>query len=278
MNIASPPTDIAAVVRFALAEDIGDGDITASLIPETKTVIAKIISRDQGILCGTPWVDEIFKQLDASVGIDWQVAEGDSLQNNQLIASLQGPARSILTAERTALNFLQTLSATASQSHYYASLVQHTDVKLLDTRKTIPGLRSAQKYAVKTGGCHNHRMGLYDSFLIKENHISACGSIAAAISNARSLHEEKAVEIEVQSLMELEQAIAAAADTIMLDNFELTAIQQAVTINGGRAKLEASGGIGEAELVKIAETGVDYISIGALTKNCKAFDLSLLVD
>jgi len=274
----SLPNDITAIVLLALTEDIGDGDITAELIAANKTTRAKIISRDQGVLCGQPWVNEILEQIDPSVTIAWGANDGDVIENNQVIAILEGSARSILTAERTALNFLQTLSATASISHYFSTLVKHTRVKLLDTRKTLPGLRSAQKYAVKTGGCHNHRMGLYDAFLIKENHIAACGSIESAISNARELHPPKAVEIEVRSLTELEQAIVAGADTIMLDNFTISDIEEAVSINGGRSKLEASGGIDEAKLVKIAETGVDYISIGALTKNCTAFDLSLLLE
>jgi nicotinate-nucleotide pyrophosphorylase (carboxylating) len=199
-------------------------------------------------------------------------------EQEQVLAVVSGSARHILTAERTALNFLQTLSATASQSHRYASLVAHTDVRLLDTRKTLPGLRSAQKYAVRVGGCYNHRMGLFDAFLIKENHINACGGIVKAIKTARSLYPDKPVEIEVQNLAELAQALSAAADIIMLDNFEISQIKKAVAINGGRCKLEASGGIGENTLVNIAETGVDYISIGSLTKDCKAIDLSLLLE
>lgn len=278
MTKLTPPDDVSAVVRFALAEDIGSGDITADLIPATKTVTAKIISRGSGTLCGRPWVDEVYRQLDSTVQLCWATAEGKELENEQLIASIKGSARSVLTGERTALNFLQTLSGTASQSRYFAALVAHTQVKLLDTRKTLPGLRTAQKYAVKLGGCHNHRMGLHDAFLIKENHISACGNIEAAITNARALHEDKPVEAEVQDLEQLEQAIVAGADIIMLDNFDLAEIKQALALNGGRARLEASGGIDEDTLVKIAETGVDYISIGLLTKNCKAIDLSLLVD
>ena len=277
MNLANLPADISSIVRFSLAEDIGSGDITAELIPVSKIISANIIARDRGILCGSPWVDEIFRQLDDSVQVSWKITDGDAVANDQIIASLEGSARSILTAERTALNFLQTLSATASRSHYFASMVSHTRVKLLDTRKTLPGLRSAQKYAVKTGGCHNHRMGLFDAFLIKENHIAACGSIESAIATAHSLHRDKPVEIEVRDFEELEQATAAGADIIMLDNFQVSDISEAVKINDGRSKLEASGGIDEEKLVNIAETGVDYISIGALTKNCKAFDLSLLV-
>jgi nicotinate-nucleotide pyrophosphorylase (carboxylating) len=277
MNLLTLPADIPTIVSFALAEDIGDGDITAELIPASKTIAAKILSRDHGILCGRPWVNEIFNQLDSSVQLDWKTAEGETIEDGQIIVTLEGASRSILTAERTALNFLQTLSATASRSHYFASMVSHTKVHLLDTRKTLPGLRSAQKYAVRTGGCHNHRMGLFDAFLIKENHIAACGSIESAIATAHALHPDKTVEIEVRNLAELEKAIAAGADIIMLDNFEFSDIGKAVTINDGRSKLEASGGIDEEMLVNIAETGVDYISIGALTKNCVALDLSLLV-
>tara|TARA_B100001105_G_scaffold47585_1_gene35627 strand:+ start:120 stop:950 length:831 start_codon:yes stop_codon:yes gene_type:complete len=273
-----PPADLHSVVCFALAEDIGSGDITAALIPAVNTVRAKIISRDQGILCGGPWVDEIFNQLDPSLQINWETEEGSSFEQGQVLAIVSGSARHILSAERTLLNFLQTLSATATQSHRYASLVAHTHVRLLDTRKTLPGLRSAQKYAVRVGGCYNHRMGLFDAFLIKENHISACGGIDKSIKTARSLYPDKPVEIEVQNLAELEQALSAAADIIMLDNFGISQIKKAVAINGGRSKLEASGGIGGNTLVNIAETGVDYISIGSLTKDCKAIDLSLLVE
>ena len=278
MSTPSTPHDVSAVVSFALEEDIGSGDISAQLIPDLKQVKASIISRDVGILCGQPWVEEIFRQLDSSVAINWQTAEGAAIEKELTIAKLVGTARSILTGERTALNFLQTLSATASVSQYYSSLVTHTSVRLLDTRKTLPGLRSAQKYAVRIGGCFNHRMGLYDAYLIKENHISACGSIESAITTARALNESKAVEIEVQTLDQLEAAIIAGADTVMLDNFDISTLEKAVYINAGRSKLEASGGINADSLVKIAETGVDYISIGALTKNCQAIDFSLLVD
>jgi nicotinate-nucleotide pyrophosphorylase (carboxylating) len=272
------PTDIKNVVTLSLNEDIGTGDITAKLIPETKILSAHIISREPGILCGRPWAEEIFKQIDDSVELNWSKNDGDSIAQGENILQLSGSARSILTAERTVLNFLQTLSAVATLSHYYSSLVRHTSVKLLDTRKTLPCLRTAQKYAVTTGGCFNHRIGLYDAFLIKENHITACGGIEASISKARSLHPEKPVEVEVRSLHELEQAIACSADIIMLDNFNIADTEKAVNLNKGRSKLEASGGIEKDMLIKFAETGVDYISIGALTKNCQAIDLSLLVD
>ena len=271
------PTDISDVVRACLKEDVGAGDITAELIPEDKILSATIISRESGIFCGRPWAEEVFRQVDSSVLLDWAIDEGAELCPNQEIVTIRGSARSILTAERTALNFLQTLSATSTQSHHYASLVEHTATKLLDTRKTLPGLRCAQKYAVRIGGCFNHRMGLYDAFLIKENHIRACGSIESAVSKAKTLHPGKPVEIEVQDLDELQQAITAGADIIMLDNFSIEATRAAVELNAGAAKLEASGGIETDRLVSIAETGVDYISLGALTKNCKAVDLSLLI-
>lgn len=278
MKAFTPPNDISQVVRFSLAEDIGKGDITAELIPKSKTVTASVISRERGIFCGRPWVDEIFHQLGSSIELNWSSKDGEEIASEQKILQLQGSARVILSAERTALNFLQTLSAAATLSHYYASLVAHTKVKLLDTRKTLPGLRSAQKYAVAIGGCYNHRMGLYDAFLIKENHIAACGGIEAAIKKAKSLYPNKSVEIEVRDLKELQQAISSQADTIMLDNFEIDEIIQAIGINDSRSTLEASGSIDEDTLVTIAETGVDYISIGALTKNCQALDLSLLIN
>lgn len=277
MDAVSPPDDITPVVQLALAEDIGTGDITAALIPAITQIEAKLISRDRGILCGSPWVNEVFTQLDDSVRLDWLAEEGNTIEVNQVIALLTGSARSILSGERTALNFLQTLSGTATSAHDYAALVAHTSTRLLDTRKTLPCLRTAQKYAVKTGGCHNHRMGLHDAFLIKENHIEACGGIEAAVTSARALDANKAVEVEVENIEQLQQALDAGADIIMLDNFPLPKIREAVALNGGRSKLEASGGIDDNTLVKIAETGVDYVSIGALTKHCKAFDLTLLV-
>lgn len=272
------PTDIESQVQLALAEDIGSGDITAQLISETAVVSARIMSREQAILCGTAWVDTTFRLLDARVQLRWEAADGDAIADGQSVALLAGPARSILSGERTALNFLQTLSGTATASHYHAALVAHTGVQLLDTRKTIPGLRMAQKYAVRVGGCHNHRMGLFDAFLIKENHILACGGITRAIAAARALATGKKIEIEVQNLEELEQALQSQPDIVMLDNFALEDLRTAVALNHNRVKLEASGGIDEATLVNVAETGVDYISIGSLTKNCRATDFTLLVD
>ncbi len=272
------PTDIAQLVTFCLQEDVGTGDITAELIPIDKTISAKLISRDNGVFCGRPWADEVFQQVDNSITANWHIEEGAELSPDQTLLQISGSPRSILTAERTVLNFLQTLSAVSTISQHYASLVRHTSVKLLDTRKTLPGLRSAQKYAVRVGGCFNHRLGLFDAFLIKENHIAACGGIEAAVSKAKALYPNKPVEIEVQNLNELELAISAEADTVMLDNFECSNILKAVKLNGGRVKLEASGGIDADMLVSIAETGVDYISLGALTKNCQAIDLSLLIE
>jgi nicotinate-nucleotide pyrophosphorylase (carboxylating) len=221
---------------------------------------------------------EVISQLDPAIRVDWYARDGDSLAIGETVAQFAGPARSLLSAERSILNFLQTLSGTATFARRLRSLVAHTHVTLLDTRKTLPGLRSAQKYAVRVGGCSNHRMGLYDAFLIKENHITACGTIALAIAAARNLDPDKQVEIEVESLDQLHQAIAAGADTVMLDNFAIAEMRQAVKVNAGRVKLEASGGIDDETLVEIAETGVDFISVGALTKNCRATDLSMRFD
>jgi nicotinate-nucleotide pyrophosphorylase (carboxylating) len=269
---------ISALVRSALDEDIGSGDITADLIAADSQVQAKIIAREPGILCGQPWVDEVFRQVDDSVQLQWQLQDGAQFQPGEVLLMLTGNARSIMTAERSALNFLQTLSATATRTAEMLDLVKHTDVKLLDTRKTLPGLRQAQKYAVRIAGGQNHRMGLYDAFLIKENHIAACGGIRAAVERARQQAPELPVEVEVQTLEQLREALAINSDIIMLDNFDLEQLREAVAINAGRSRLEASGGVDADSLVKIAETGVDYISIGALTKHCRAVDLSLLLD
>ena len=262
-------------VKTALQEDIGDGDITAQLIPESEQATARVISREHATISGTAWVDEVFRQVDAGMDISWNVKDGDQVTPNQALFTVTGSARSILTAERAALNFLQTLSGTATVSQQYADKVATTKVKLLDTRKTIPGLRLAQKYAVTCGSCYNHRIGLYDAFLIKENHIMACGGIKAAIETAQKTAPGKPVEIEVETLEQLHEALAADADIIMLDNFTLEQMREAVAITNGKAKLEASGNITDETLVPIAETGVDYISIGALTKHCRAVDLSL---
>lgn len=283
-QISTPdlPADIRQCVQAALAEDVGSGDITASLIPAETLATARIISREPAILCGCAWAEEVLHQVDPSATMNWLVEEGSVLTPDQVIATLQGSARSLLTAERCMLNFLQTLSGTATLSHDYARLVAHTSVRLLDTRKTLPGLRTAQKYAVRTGGCHNHRMGLYDAFLIKENHISACGSIAAAVAKARQIAPGKPVEVEVETPDELAEALDAGADIIMLDNFSVPDMKQAVLTarNHPTAKchLEASGGINRDTLIRVAETGVDFVSIGALTKDVKAIDLSMRLD
>ncbi len=270
--------DIQAQVAAALREDIGSGDITAALIPSSSMAKATVISREQAVLSGSAWVNQVFDQLDPTLKIDWKVEDGEFISANEQLFSLSGSARGLLTGERAALNFLQMMSGTATICRRYADLVADTGVKLLDTRKTIPGLRTAQKYAVICGGCHNHRIGLYDAFLIKENHITACGSIELAIAAARKYAPDKTVEIEVESLDELAQALDAGSDIIMLDNFDLEAMREAVKTTNGKAKLEASGNVTDATLRPIAETGVDYISIGALTKDCKAIDLSMRIN
>ncbi len=276
MNGTDLKQDIDLIVSMALEEDIGQGDVTAALIPATEKAGAQVICRQHAVICGVDWVNAVFAQVDSRNRLNWLVGDGDEITPDSVVFTVEGYARSILTSERSALNFLQTLSATATISRYFANLVKHTQVKLLDTRKTLPGLRKAQKYAVACGGCHNHRIGLYDAFLIKENHILACGSIEAAVSRARRLHNELVVEVEVENLDELHQAIAARADVIMLDEFSLEDIATAVSAKDSDIRLEASGGISdEQQLIAVAETGVDYISIGALTKNCKAVDLSM---
>ena len=270
---------IPDAVTYALREDIGNGDITAQLIPEEQTATARIISRQDAVICGVDWVNEVFKQVDPKLTLEWQVDDGDLVQRHQVLFYAKGAARNLLTAERAALNFLQTLSGTATISKFYADKVTGTHVKLLDTRKTLPGLRVAQKYAVTCRGCFNHRIGLFDAFLIKENHIMACGGIKEAIHTARNNEPEKPVEVEVESMEELEQALEAGADIIMLDNFSLDEMRASVALTQGAAKLEASGNITDKTLRPIAETGVDYISIGALTKHCQAVDLSMrLID
>lgn len=275
LTLAELGAEIEANVRNALREDIGSGDITAQLIPEERLAHATVITREHAVICGTAWVEAVFRQLDARVAVHWQVRDGDNVTPNQLLFHLEGPARALLTGERSALNFLQTLSAVATRCRHFADMVEGTNVKLLDTRKTLPGLRLAQKYAVTCGGCHNHRIGLYDAFLIKENHIAACGDIAQAVAAAHRIAPGKPVEIEVESLDELQQALDAGADIVMLDELSLDDMRTAVTLTAGRAKLEASGGINDSTLRTIAETGVDYISIGSLTKDVKAVDLSM---
>ena len=262
-------------IRAALAEDVGSGDITAALISADSRATGRVISREDGVLCGQPWVNAVFADLDEAVRLEWHRADGQVVTAGDTLFTVEGPARSLLTGERCALNFLQLLSGTATTSHRYADVVNETNAKLLDTRKTIPGLREAQKYAVRCGGCHNHRIGLYDAFLIKENHITACGGIAAAVKAAMNYAPGKPVEVEVENLAELEEALVAACDRIMLDNFSLEHTVQAVNLSNGRVELEASGNVTEATLLAIAQTGVDFISIGALTKDCKPLDLSM---
>ncbi len=268
-------SDIAPLVALALKEDIGSGDITADLVGAHEQAFATVITREPGVLCGTQFVDAVFAAVDASLEVIWQKSDGDDLLASDTLFTVSGAARSILTAERAALNFLQMLSGTASYSAKLAALVEGTSTRLLDTRKTIPGFRNAQKYAVACGGCLNHRFGLYDAFLIKENHIAACGGIQEAVEVARTNAPGKTVEVEVESLDELSQALDAGADRIMLDNFSLGDLRQAVTLNKGRAELEASGNVTEATLRGIADTGVDFISIGALTKIVMPLDLSM---
>ncbi|MCF5197964.1 carboxylating nicotinate-nucleotide diphosphorylase [Pseudomonas syringae] len=275
LRIADLTAEIEANVRRALLEDVGSGDITAQLIPAERLAKATIISRDAAVIAGTAWVDAVFRQLDPRVAVHWQVTDGDRVNPNQALFHLEGPARSLLTGERSALNFLQMLSGVATRAQYFADMVAGTQVKLLDTRKTLPGLRMAQKYSVTCGGCHNHRIGLYDAFLIKENHIAACGGIAQAVEAAHRIAPGKPVEVEVESLGELKQALDAGADIIMLDELSLDDMREAVRLTAGRASLEASGGINDDTLQVIAETGVDYISIGAMTKDVKAVDLSM---
>ena len=270
------PADIASTVRRALNEDLGTGDLTARLLPENAAGKAEVISRDNAVLCGVPWFDEVFRQLDQRVSIDWQRGDGDTIEPEQAICTLSGPVQALLSGERTALNFLQLLSGTATVTREYASLVAHTATRLLDTRKTLPGLRSAQKYAVLCGGGLNHRMGLYDAILIKENHIRASESITSALGQAGET--QRRVEIEVENETQLKEALDAGANTIMLDNFTLDQTRQAVRLNQGRARLEVSGGVEKGGLRELAETGVDFISVGALTKNVRAVDFSMLLD
>lgn len=267
--------EIQASVRAALAEDVGSGDITAQLIPADQCASARVITRESAVISGVAWVNEVFRQVDSEVQVRWLVADGQRVQANDVLFELEGKARALLTGERAALNFLQTLSAVATRCQYFADRVAGTAVKLLDTRKTLPGLRVAQKYAVTCGGCHNHRMGLYDAFLIKENHITACGGVAATVQAAHRIAPGKPVEVEVENLDELREALATGADIIMLDELSLEDMRTAVKINASQAKLEASGGVNEETIRAIAETGVDYISLGTLTKDIKAVDLSM---
>jgi len=284
MTTSSAITDsISASVTQALQEDIGSGDITALLIDESTVSSATIISRQHAVFCGTLWASEVFHQVDKRVTLSWEVKDGELIKSDQVICRLTGPARALLTGERTALNFLQTLSGTATRAYQYAEAVKGTGARVLDTRKTIPGLRHAQKYAVHCGGCFNHRMGLYDGILIKENHIEAAGSLQNAISRALQIQKDSLtdnilIEMEVERLEQLEQALTAGATRILLDNMTIEQLRQAVVINRKhhqKAELEASGGVNLGNIRQIAETGVDYISVGDLTKDLEAVDLSM---
>ena len=269
------PADIASSVRRALNEDLGTGDLTARLLPEHAAGVAEVVCRERAVLCGVPWFDEVFRQLDERVRVDWRCGDGDAIEPGQAVCALAGPVRALLSGERSALNFLQLLSGTATVTREYVSIIAHTKTRLLDTRKTLPGLRSAQKYAVLCGGGVNHRMGLYDAILVKENHIRASGSITAALEQAGETH--RYIEIEVENEAQLIEALDAGAGAVLLDNFSLAQIRRAVQLNNGRARLEISGGVDKNGLRELAETGVDFISVGALTKNVRAVDFSMLL-
>jgi len=274
--ITDAPVDMDEIARF-IHEDLGSTDLTALIVPATTLAEASVLTRVDMVLCGSPWFEAVFALLDPTVHINWLVGEGDQVSANELICKLTGPARSLLTGERTALNLLQTLSGTATLSRRFAQETEGTGLVVLDTRKTIPGLRNAQKYAVRCGGCSNHRFGLYDGILIKENHITSAGSIGLAVRKAIELNTHVPIEIEVETLDELTQALDAGANRIMLDNFDLDMMRKAVTLNAGRAKLEVSGNVSLEKIKAIAATGVDYVSVGALTKNVKAIDLSMRI-
>lgn len=268
--------DIAETVRRALAEDVGQGDLTANLIPPDRQVQAQLISRERAVLCGCAWLDQVYCQLDPTVRVTWSAEDGEPVHANQVLCRIAGPARPILTGERTALNFLQTLSGTATETRRYVEAVRGTRAIILDTRKTLPGMRLAQKYAVTCGGGQNHRIGLFDGILIKENHIAAAGSVSSALQAARTLAPPGImVEIEVETLAQLDEALAAGATRILLDNFPLEQLRAAVQRAGDRAQLEASGGVSLDNIRDIAETGIHYISVGGLTKHVRAIDLSL---
>jgi nicotinate-nucleotide pyrophosphorylase (carboxylating) len=275
------PADLATQVGEALREDVGAGDVTAALVPAAQQVRGAVVTREAAVLCGRPWAEETFRQLDPRVRLTWQADDGDRLTPGQEIFRIAGPARPVLTGERTALNFLQLLSGTATVTRRYVDAIAGTACRILDTRKTLPGLRSAQKYAVRCGGGDNHRMGLYDQVLIKENHIAAAGSISGAIQAARACTPQVTVEVEVESLSELREALDARPDIVMLDEFGLTDLEAAVALNrarGSPVKLEASGSVSLEHLRAIAETGVDFVSIGALTKHVRAVDLSMRLE
>ena len=269
------PTYVSQAVKAALQEDVGSGDLTAQLIPADRTARATVITREDAVLCGTAWFDEVFRQSDSRVRVTWSARDADRVRADQQLCSLEGPARSLLTGERTALNFLQMLSATATVTRKYVDAVAGTKCRILDTRKTIPGLRVAQKYAVRCGGGTNHRIGLFDAILVKENHIAAAGSIAGAVAEARRLNSKVLLEVEVENLTQLREALDARVDRVLLDNFSLDQMREAVKITNGRTELEASGNLSLETLRSVAETGVDFISVGGLTKHVRAVDLSM---
>jgi len=277
----APPADLPDQVAAALREDIGSGDVTAQLVPEDQRVTGRVVTREDAVLSGRPWAEETFRRLDTRIRLTWRAADGQRLTAGEVIFEIEGPARPILTGERTAINFLQLLSATATQASRFAAAVAGTGCKVIDTRKTLPGLRTAQKYAVRCGGCTNHRMGLYDMVLIKENHIAAAGSITAAITAARAVGRGLKVEVEVESLAELEEALRAGPDIVLLDDFSMEDLAAAVALNRSRGKpvaFEASGSVNLENVRAIAETGVDFVSSGGLTKNVSAIDLSMRLD
>jgi len=271
------PDDLQRQVDAALEEDIGSGDITASLIPAKRRATARVLCRNAAVICGQPWFNACFKSFDPGVTIQWQVGEGSHVEADTLLCILEGSARSLLTVERTALNFLQTLSGVATETRRHVDAIGDLPTRILDTRKTLPGLRTAEKYAVSCGGGKNHRIGLFDAMLIKENHIFSVGSITQAVTEGRTRYPDKPIEVETENLQELKEALEAGADIIMLDNYSLDDIYKAVEITGGKAKLEVSGNVTLATLRELAETGVDYISIGALTKHVQAIDLSMRI-
>jgi len=270
--------DLLHTVRAALGEDIGSGDITAALVPHDQMASATVICRETAVVCGQAWFNAVFAELDSRIAISWLVHDGDTVRKNETLCTLSGPARPLLTGERTALNFLQTLSATATRARHYAETIADLPARILDTRKTIPGLRHAQKYAIRVGGCNNHRSGLYDGILIKENHIAAAGALNKAVRKAKNANPDVMVEVEVEDDTQIQQALDAGADRLLLDNFTLPALAAAVRTVAGRTELEASGGITLENLRETAQTGVDFISIGTLTKDIHAIDLSMIFD
>jgi nicotinate-nucleotide pyrophosphorylase (carboxylating) len=274
----NPPNHIAATIARALNEDVGTGDLTATLIPAATKARAFVISRQPGVLCGCAWFDEVFRQLDAAVRVDWQVPEGALLIAGKTLCALTGPARALVTGERTALNFLQTLSATATATRAYVEAIKDTHAQILDTRKTVPGLRTAQKYAVSCAGASSYRSGLFDAILIKENHITVAGSLVDILRVARERYPDVRIEVEVENLEQIEEVLMVGADVILLDNFALEDLRKAVKITDRRARLEASGGVTLHNVRAVAATGVDYISVGGLTKDLRAIDLSMRME